>query len=256
MLVDGGACVNIMLCTLFEKLGHKEEELMKTNMTLNGFSGKPSEAKGITLKELTVATKMMPMAFFVVEVKGRYNILLGQDWIHANDYVPSTLHQCVVQWIGDEVGVIHADDTACVALANAGDSWQDGDVRCLTRRNLAEFNYVSVGRDGFVPINVKTMKAIRLGTWKFKMMSKEDSIAWLQGQTNKYHSERNSIDEVVEDLDDIGKLGQGFTSVDELVEVNLGEEMDKRPMYINASLDSEQKHRIHELLREFMDCFA
>jgi hypothetical protein len=60
----------------------------------------------------------------------------------------------------------------------------------------------------------------------------------------------------VEDLDNIGKLGQGFTSVDELVEVNLGEEMDKRPMYINASLDSEQKHRIHELLREFMDCFA
>jgi hypothetical protein len=231
MLVDGGACVNIMLCTLFEKLGHKEEELMKTNMTLNGFSGKPSEAKGITLKELTVATKMMPMVFFVVEVKGRYNILLEQDWIHA-------------------------DDTACVALANAGDSWQDGDVRCLTRRNLAEFNYVSVGRDGFVPINVKTMKAIQLGTWKFKMMSKEDSIAWLQGQTNKYHSERNSIDEVVEDLDNIGKLGQGFTSVDELVEVNLGEEMDKRPMYINASLDSEQKHRIHELLREFMDCFA
>jgi hypothetical protein len=80
------------------------------------------------------------------------------------------------------------------------------------------------------------------------MVSKEDSIAWMQGQTNKYRSKKNGIGEVVEDLDDIGKLGQGFTSVDKLKEVNLGGEMDKRPMYINVGLDSEQKDRMHELL--------
>jgi hypothetical protein len=77
MLVDGGACVNIMPCTLFEKLSHKEEELMRTNMTLSGFSGKVNKAKGIILKELTVGSKTVPTAFFVVDVKGMYNILLG-----------------------------------------------------------------------------------------------------------------------------------------------------------------------------------
>jgi hypothetical protein len=50
MLVDGGACVNIMPCAMFEKLGHKEEELMKMNMTLSGFSGEASNAKGIIAK--------------------------------------------------------------------------------------------------------------------------------------------------------------------------------------------------------------
>jgi hypothetical protein len=35
-------------------------------------------------------------------------------------------------------------------------------VKCLTGRNLAEFDYVSVGKHGFVPVNVKPMKAIRL----------------------------------------------------------------------------------------------
>jgi hypothetical protein len=27
----------------------------------------------------------MPLTFFVVDVKGRYILLLGRDWIHANE---------------------------------------------------------------------------------------------------------------------------------------------------------------------------
>jgi hypothetical protein len=63
MLVDGGACVNIMPYAVFEKLGHKDDELMKTNMTLSGFSGEASEAKGIISKELTVGSKTIPTTF-------------------------------------------------------------------------------------------------------------------------------------------------------------------------------------------------
>jgi hypothetical protein len=79
MLVDGGGCVNIMPCTTFKKLGHTEGDLMRTNMTLSGFSGEASEAKGIILKELIVGCKAVPTTFFVVDVKGRYNVLLGCD---------------------------------------------------------------------------------------------------------------------------------------------------------------------------------
>jgi hypothetical protein len=75
--VDSGACVNIMPWSLFEKLGHKEEELLKTNMMLSGFLGEESDAKGIISKELTVGSKTVPTAFFIVDVKGRYNVLLG-----------------------------------------------------------------------------------------------------------------------------------------------------------------------------------
>ena len=59
--------------------------------------------------ELTVGSKTIPTAFFVVDVKGRYNVLLGRDWIHANGCVPSTLHQFLVQWVGDQVEVIEAE---------------------------------------------------------------------------------------------------------------------------------------------------
>jgi hypothetical protein len=39
MLVDGGAAVNRMLYSIFKKLGRKDDELVKTNLTLNGVGG-------------------------------------------------------------------------------------------------------------------------------------------------------------------------------------------------------------------------
>jgi len=96
MLVDGGARVNVMPFSVFTKLGQKESELMKTSMGLSGFSGELSEAKGVIAMELIVGSKTVPTAFFVVDVKGRYYILLGRDWIHANCCIPSTLHKCVI----------------------------------------------------------------------------------------------------------------------------------------------------------------
>jgi hypothetical protein len=119
MLVDGGACVNIMPSVVFDRLVHKEEELLKTNMTLSGFLGEASDAEGIISKELTVSSKRVPTTFFMVNVRGKCNILLGCDWIHANGCVPSTLYQCVIQWVGNELEIINVHDSAFVALAKS-----------------------------------------------------------------------------------------------------------------------------------------
>jgi hypothetical protein len=143
--------MNIMSWSLFGRLGHKEEELLKMNMMLSRFSGEASDAKGIISMELIVGSKTVPMVFFVMDVKGRYNILLGRDWIQANGCVPSTHHQCVIQWVGDEVEVVQADDSACVALAELPSDFQDKEVSCLIGRDLLELDYVSVGQDGFIP---------------------------------------------------------------------------------------------------------
>jgi hypothetical protein len=78
-------------------LDHVKGDLKRTNLSLSGFAGDPMEAKGIIYKEITVGSKTVPTAFFVVDVKGCYNVLLERDWIHTNERVPSTLHQCVIQ---------------------------------------------------------------------------------------------------------------------------------------------------------------
>jgi hypothetical protein len=92
MLVDGGACFNILPLSLFKKLGHVEGDLKCTNLSLSCFACDHTEAKGIICKELMVRSKTVHMAFFVMDVKGCYNMLLGRDWIHANKCGSPTLH--------------------------------------------------------------------------------------------------------------------------------------------------------------------
>ena len=55
---------------------------------------------------------------------------------------------------------------------------------------------------------------------------------------------------------DDGKLGQGFTSADDLVEVDLGNGDRPRHTFISAKLDSECKQQLTDLLKKYKDCFA
>jgi len=54
---------------------------------------------------------------------------------------------------------------------------------------------------------------------------------------------------------DDGKLGQGFTSADDLVEVDIGNGDKPRPTFIIAKLNSECKQQLTDLLKEYKDCF-
>jgi hypothetical protein len=79
MLVDGGASINILPLSLFKKLDHVEGDLKRTNLSLSSFTGDPMETKGIICKLVTVGSKTVPMAFFVVDMKRHCNTLLRQD---------------------------------------------------------------------------------------------------------------------------------------------------------------------------------
>jgi hypothetical protein len=84
------------------------------------------EAQGVISMELNVGSKSLATTFFVVVVQGNYSVILGRDWIHANHCIPSTLHQFLIQWIDDEVEVVHANASAYIALANTTTDWQHG----------------------------------------------------------------------------------------------------------------------------------
>jgi hypothetical protein len=116
MLVDTGAGVNIMPYSVLCRLGHSVEDLIKTNVTLCDFNGQASEAHVILNVDLTVGSKTILTYFFIVSRKSTYIVLLGRDWIHANCYFPSTMHQCLIQWDGDEVEVVQADDSIEISL--------------------------------------------------------------------------------------------------------------------------------------------
>jgi hypothetical protein len=93
-------------------LARSAEDLIKTNVTLSNFNGQASEAQGVLNIRKTV-----PTSFFIVSSKSTYTVLLERDWIHANCCIPSTMNQCLIQWDGDEVEVVHADDSIEISLA-------------------------------------------------------------------------------------------------------------------------------------------
>jgi hypothetical protein len=122
-----------MSYSLYRKLGKQDDELVKTNMTLSGV-GTDSwiKAKGVMSVELTIGTKTLIVAFFIANVEGNFSLILGSDWIHSNQCVPSTLYQMLLQWVGDEVEQVHADASARIAMADAPVLWTYETAACLT----------------------------------------------------------------------------------------------------------------------------
>jgi hypothetical protein len=72
----------------------------------------------------------------------------------------------------------------------------------------------------------------------------------------EYHIEKDDNGDVIEDFGDGGKLGHGFSTVDDLEEVDIGDGTVPRPKYISANLSDAHKDQVCHLIREFSDCFA
>jgi hypothetical protein len=80
-------------------------------------------------------------------------------------------------------------------------------------------------------------------------------LEWLSRWTVEYRSSKDDAMGVVEDLDELGKLGRAFYSMDDLEKVDIGGVIP-RPTYVSACLNTSQKREIIELLRAYTCCFA
>jgi hypothetical protein len=163
MLVDTGAVVNIMPYSVLRRLGHSTEDLIKANVTLSDFNGQASEAQGVLNVDLIVGSKTVPTSFFIVSSKSTYTVLLGRDWIHANCCIPSTMHQCLIQWDGDEVEVVHADDLIEISLA-AMSVWDAEDQESISGISLEGCDHVEATKNG-VRLVLSTSLTLRC-TWQ------------------------------------------------------------------------------------------
>jgi hypothetical protein len=51
--------------------------------------------------------------------------------------------------------MVQADEDVCITVTESQVDIQGGKMKCLTGRDLMGYNYISIGKDGFVPISVK-----------------------------------------------------------------------------------------------------
>jgi hypothetical protein len=147
MLVDTCAAINMMPYSVLRRLGCCTEDLIKTNITLSDFNGQASEAQGVLNVDLTVGSKTVPTSFFIVSSKSTYTVMLRRDWIHANYCIPSMMHQCLIQWDGDKVEVVHADDSIEISLA-AMSVWDVEDQEPISGISLEGCDRVEATQNG------------------------------------------------------------------------------------------------------------
>ena len=106
--------------------------------------------------ELTIGNKTLLTTFFIIDGKGSYSLLLGRDWIHAYCCVPSTMHQCLIQWHGDDVELVRADESVSVTTADPV-FWELGDFECFSSK-LWEGGFIRVNGESQPPIQAVGFK--------------------------------------------------------------------------------------------------
>jgi hypothetical protein len=62
-------------------------------------------------------------------------------------------------------------------------------------------------------------------------------LEWLSRRTVEYRSSKDDAMGMVEDLDKLGKLGQGFSSMDDLEKVDISDAVIPQPTYLSAHLN-------------------
>jgi hypothetical protein len=124
----------------------------------------------------------------------------------------------------------------------------------LSGRDIIGYNFLSISKEGFVLMSVKpAFKA-----WLSNVVSNEyaKDVEWLQHHTEQYRSTKNNMCKAIEDFDEVEKLGQGFSSVNPLEEIDIGDGITPRPTFVNKNMFLENKDSIIKMLRDYVDCFA
>jgi hypothetical protein len=72
-------------------------------------------------------------------------------------------------------------------------------------------------------------------------MSTQKNFEWLLYRMEQYRSILNDMCEAIEDFDDVEKLRQGFMLADPLEEIDIGDAITPRPIFVNKNMSLEQR---------------
>jgi hypothetical protein len=82
IMIDGGSAINLLPLRILKRIGYSTKDLSRSNVVIHA----------LDLKLETLCTHVV---FHVIDAATSYNALLGRPWLHDNQVVPSTLHQCI-----------------------------------------------------------------------------------------------------------------------------------------------------------------
>ena len=88
------SAINILPKMTIKRLSLTMEELSHSRLVIQGFNQGGQRAIDMIHLELIIGELTTNVLFHVIDAKTTYNMLLRRLWIHGNEIVSSTLHQC------------------------------------------------------------------------------------------------------------------------------------------------------------------
>jgi hypothetical protein len=68
----------------------------------------------------------------------------------------------LIQWIDDDIKVVHEDVSAYIALDVVIIDWQHGSAQCLSWKDLSSYDFLRITKDGFILVSVQPTSEARL----------------------------------------------------------------------------------------------
>ncbi|XP_050220389.1 uncharacterized protein LOC126670652 [Mercurialis annua] len=225
VLIDNGSAVNIMPFKMLHHLGKTTEDLISTEISVSAFTRELTKTIGVLPVEVTVGSKTSLCAFFMVNSSSSYQSLLGRDWIHANWCVPSSLHQFLLFWKGNEVEVVWADTK-----------------HFTTATNIVEARYYDscVGPIKFTGRNIKGQPK------ENKPLEIHEEKSMIKLTSGEFAAAASAI------------LRERMQYIMEWImeENNSAEVLDAEVTYVSKNLEEDLKTKLNVLLQEYKDGFA
>jgi hypothetical protein len=65
------------------------------------------------------------------------------------------LASILIQWVGDEVEIVHGDASTCVSVADSPAMDNHENLKCLTGLDLSNLRFIDSTKDGFATFVMK-----------------------------------------------------------------------------------------------------
>ena len=90
--IDDGSALNVFPLKNASCLGLSIKDFVPTDQHVRAYDNSRREVLGTVTLELIIGPLIMNMEFQVLNIGSRFNMLLGQPWIHDIEAVPSSLY--------------------------------------------------------------------------------------------------------------------------------------------------------------------
>ncbi|XP_075479465.1 uncharacterized protein LOC142520354 [Primulina tabacum] len=264
VLIDNGSAVNVLPIKMLKSLSKTEEDLIPTEVSVAALTRETTKTIGVFPADVYLSSLC---AFFVVNSSAKFQALLGRDWIHANQCIPSSMHQLLLFWKRDDVEVVETDGqpfktsaSAVVARYYNGDF---GPIKIRSNSKRENPLYMKTPTPSSVLERILKPTVIvppRLKAHVQQVLNKlEEEEAWdTYGtevvQDEKYEDDELQVDEL---LIAPSQMEDGQHEVkDPLEEINLGELEDPKVVYVSKLLEDQLKQDLISMLKEYKNYFA